>query len=83
MKTDRLWVCIVCYTHGWLRGYSANTRYNQKYSSAGNVAQQFKKRDLHNYSSGHYNDRGVKSRGDEERGRERDKYNATDKNRDR
>ena len=41
-------------------------------------------RDLHHAggsASGHYNDRGGKSGGDEERGRERDRYNETDRSR--
>jgi hypothetical protein len=41
-------------------------------------------RDLHHArgsASGHYYDRGGKSGGDEERGRERDRYNERDRNR--
>jgi phosphatidate phosphatase PAH1 len=41
-------------------------------------------RDLHHArgsASGHYNDRGGKSGGDEERGRERDRYNERDRSR--
>jgi len=50
----------------------------------GDLGYHVQMRDLHHArgsASGHYNDRGGKSGGDEERGRERDRYNERDRNR--
>jgi len=65
------------------RSTAVNTGYNHQYAAAGHASQQApdstghaQMRDLHrDGTSGHHNDRACKSGGDQERGRERDRYN--------